>query len=51
MSRPGELVHRKIQELGLQDRVLLTGGLPPNDPRLIGLMQESSAKGCRVPTL
>jgi glycosyltransferase involved in cell wall biosynthesis len=39
----GELMRRKIRELGLQDRVLLTGGLPPNDPRLIGLMQESSA--------
>jgi starch synthase len=39
----GELIDRKIKELGLQERVLLTGGLPPNDPRLIGLMQESSA--------
>jgi len=39
----GELIRRKIQEFGLQERVLLTGGLPPNDPRLIGLMQESNA--------
>jgi alpha-maltose-1-phosphate synthase len=39
----GELIRRKIQELGLQERVILTGGLPPNDPRLIGLMQESNA--------
>jgi alpha-maltose-1-phosphate synthase len=39
----GEMVQRKIQELGLQGRVLLTGGLPPNDPRLIGLMQEARA--------
>jgi alpha-maltose-1-phosphate synthase len=39
----GELIQREIKELGLQDRVLLTGGLPPNDPRLIGLMQESNA--------
>jgi alpha-maltose-1-phosphate synthase len=39
----GELIQREIKELGLQDRVLLTGGLPPNDPRLIGLMQEASA--------
>jgi alpha-maltose-1-phosphate synthase len=39
----GELIQRKIQALGLQDRVLLTGGLPPNDPRLIGLMQEAHA--------
>jgi alpha-maltose-1-phosphate synthase len=39
----GELIRRKIREFGAQDRVLLTGGLPPNDPRLIGLMQEASA--------
>jgi starch synthase len=39
----GEMIRRKIEQLGLQDRVLLTGGLPPNDPRLIGLMQESCA--------
>ena len=39
----GELVRRKIQELGLRENVLLTGGLPPNDPRLIGLMQEANA--------
>lgn len=35
----GELISRRIAELGLQDRILLTGGLPPNDPRLIGLLQ------------
>jgi glycosyltransferase involved in cell wall biosynthesis len=39
----GELIARKIEELGLRDRVLMTGGLPPNDPRLIGLLQEASA--------
>jgi alpha-maltose-1-phosphate synthase len=39
----GKLIERKIQDFGLADRVLLTGGLPPNDPRLIGLMQESAA--------
>ena len=37
----GEMMRKRIEELGLQDRVLLTGGLPPNDPRLIGLMQEA----------
>jgi alpha-maltose-1-phosphate synthase len=37
----GERIQRRIDELGLRDRVLLTGGLPPNDPRLIGLLQES----------
>jgi glycosyltransferase involved in cell wall biosynthesis len=39
----GELIEQKIRELGLGKRVLLTGGLPPNDPRLIGLMQEARA--------
>ena len=28
---------------GLENRVLLTGGLPPGDPRLIGLFQEAQA--------
>jgi glycosyltransferase involved in cell wall biosynthesis len=37
----GEEIDRKIHELGLGNRVLLTGGLPPNDPRLIGLFQEA----------
>jgi starch synthase len=37
----GEMLHRRIKALGLEDRVLLTGGLPPNDPRLIGLLQEA----------
>jgi glycosyltransferase involved in cell wall biosynthesis len=37
----GELIRRKISSLGIEDRVLLTGGLPPNDPALIGLMQEA----------
>ena len=39
----GASVERQIEELGLQDRVLLTGGLPPNDPRLIGLFQQAEA--------
>ena len=37
----GELVSAKIKEFGLIGKVLLTGGLPPADPRLIGLLQES----------
>jgi glycosyltransferase involved in cell wall biosynthesis len=37
----GKLVEQKIRQLGLQDHVVLTGGLPPNDPRLIGLLQEA----------
>jgi starch synthase len=39
----GELVNRKIRELGLGEKVILTGGLPPNDPRLIGLLQRATA--------
>lgn len=39
----GVQVEREIERLGLEDRVLLTGGLPPGDPRLVGLMQEAQA--------
>jgi alpha-maltose-1-phosphate synthase len=39
----GDQIGRRIRKLGLERRVLLTGGLPPNDPRLIGLMQEARA--------
>ena len=39
----GDLLRRKIRELGLEGRIVLTGGLPSNDPRLIGLMQEARA--------
>ena len=38
----GENLRRRVQELGLEDRILFTGGLPPNDSRLIGLLQEAS---------
>jgi glycosyltransferase involved in cell wall biosynthesis len=37
----GGALRKRIAALGLQDRVLLTGGLPPNDPRLIGLLQKA----------
>jgi glycosyltransferase involved in cell wall biosynthesis len=37
----GRLVQSRIRELGLGDRVLITGGLPPNDPRVVGLLQEA----------
>lgn len=37
----GEAIRKRIAALGLQERVLLTGGLPPNDPRLIGLLQKA----------
>jgi glycosyltransferase involved in cell wall biosynthesis len=38
----GEKLRQRIQVLGLDDRILLTGGLPPNDPRLIGLFQAAN---------
>jgi starch synthase len=38
----GKLVEGRIKELGIGDRVLLTGGFPPNAPALIGLMQEAA---------
>lgn len=37
----GPALERRIDELGLRGHVLLTGKLPPGDPRLIGLMQEA----------
>lgn len=38
----GEALKKRIADLGLSERVLLTGGLPPEDPRLIGLLQQAS---------
>jgi starch synthase len=38
-----EALVKRIRELGLHSHVLLTGGLPPGDPSLIGLMQEARA--------
>ncbi len=35
----GRALDERIGALGLRERVLLTGKLPPADPRLIGLMQ------------
>jgi alpha-maltose-1-phosphate synthase len=35
----GEALQRKIAVLGLERHVLLTGKLPPADPRLVGLLQ------------
>jgi alpha-maltose-1-phosphate synthase len=37
----GKSLRAKIHELGLENRILLTGGLPPGDPRLVGLFQEA----------
>jgi starch synthase len=35
----GKMIEKRIHELGLEERIFLTGGLPPGDPRLIGLLQ------------
>jgi glycosyltransferase involved in cell wall biosynthesis len=39
----GQSLDRQARELGISHRVLITGGLPPGDPRLIGLFQEARA--------
>ncbi|MBI4657997.1 MAG: glycosyltransferase family 4 protein [Verrucomicrobia bacterium] len=39
----GEQLKRRIQSLELGQKVVLTGGLPPGDPRLTGLYQEAAA--------
>ena len=39
----GETLRTTVRTLGLEDRVLLAGGLPPEDPRLIGLLQRATA--------
>jgi glycosyltransferase involved in cell wall biosynthesis len=39
----GEKIRQQISDSGLNDHVLLTGGLPPADPRLIGLFQLARA--------
>jgi glycosyltransferase involved in cell wall biosynthesis len=38
----GQKVNRMIEEQGLAERVLLTGGMPSDDPRLIGLLQQAT---------
>ena len=38
----GERIRKQIERAGLADRVLLTGALPPNDPRVVGLLQSAS---------
>ena len=39
----GRAVDQTIARLGLAESVRLTGKIPPGDPRLLGLMQESQA--------
>lgn len=38
----GKALRKEVRRLGLDQRVLFTGGLPPGDPRLVGLMQNAS---------
>jgi alpha-maltose-1-phosphate synthase len=45
----GAALQRRIAELGLGNHVLLTGKVPPADPRLIGLMQ--SARAAILPSI
>jgi len=37
-----EGLRRRTSDLGVGDQVLLTGGLPPRDPKLIGLLQTAT---------
>ena len=37
----GKFLDEKVRQLGLRGRVLLTGGMAPHDPRLIGLLQSA----------
>ncbi len=39
----GRSMQARIRKLGLQEKILLTGGLPSGDARLIGLFQEAQA--------
>ncbi len=36
-------LRKEVRALGIEQRVLFTGGLPPGDSRLVGLMQSASA--------
>lgn len=45
----GAALERRISELGLESHVLITGKLPPADPRLIGLLQ--LARGCMLQSI
>jgi glycosyltransferase involved in cell wall biosynthesis len=38
----GKALRKEVRRLGIEQKVLFTGGLPPGDSRLIGLMQSSS---------
>jgi glycosyltransferase involved in cell wall biosynthesis len=38
----GDALLNRIRELGLEQKVILTGGLAPDDPRLLGLYQSAA---------
>lgn len=38
----GKALRKEMRRLGIEQKVLFTGGLPPGDSRLIGLMQNAS---------
>ncbi len=38
----GKALRKEVRRLGIESKVLFTGGLPPGDPRLVGLMQCAS---------
>jgi alpha-maltose-1-phosphate synthase len=38
----GKLMKKQVRNLGLEERVTLTGGLPPGDAKLIGLFQAAA---------
>lgn len=38
----GKALRKEVRKLGLEERVLFTGGIPPDDPKLIGLLQLAS---------
>jgi alpha-maltose-1-phosphate synthase len=38
----GKALRKEVRRLGIEQKVLFTGGLPPADARLIGLMQSAS---------
>lgn len=38
----GKSLKKDLRHLGLENHVVLTGGLPPGDPRLVGLLQAAA---------
>jgi starch synthase len=38
----GKALRKEVRRLGIEQKVLFTGGLPPGDARLLGLMQNAS---------